>query len=278
MKEKTFISPNHRNDDLIYLYQWERQEIIRAITAGLSVLVIGKEGAGKTTLATTIIQEVRGFHNIAIANYRGALKTTLTKLAKELNIHTSMTTPKGRQKRLTVEELKKEIYLNSDRNTLIVIDDAERWPASLRYWLEELQEKGVVLLVLTIRDSKKDLFIRLFKIKLPKPSPEEIRELIEKEAYRSNVRLNSKDMPLLEQRANFNPMLAINAVHQFKCGQLEDLGKEPKYVDISPFVNGILTVLVVIRLSASGLSADSICTIGAMVVVLTIALRYFVLH
>ncbi len=246
------------------------REITTAIEAGKSVLLLGEAGSGKTTLAETLVTTISGL-KIAFVSYDGSVTGTLEAIADQLGIDT--TNEKGRP--LRGEALKEAIADGMDSNTLLICDNAHRWAASLRYWLEILHGKGVTLLLLAIEDLKRDIFIRLTRIELPRLSENEIREIMIREAVTINLSINPSKISYLQAIAGSNPMLAKQVIQEAKLGRhFEEGGKGSSYINVAPFVNGILTLLGVIRFLGLGLGDRSLYIFGGIAMILAIAFRY----
>ena len=251
------------------LYAKQLTEIKIAIHAGRSVLVIGEMGSGKTTLAKRLLGEISGL-NTAIASYDGSSKQALIDIAEGLEIPT--TNAKG--KNLTSDALKEKILAESDERTLIVCDNVHRWPASLRYWLERLYAKGVILLFLSMVNVRKDIFLRVIKIKLPKPTEAEIRDIMITEAILLGYDMTMQKLSHLQQFAGSNPLLAKKVVGEAQCGRYEQDGEHIKYINVAPMVNTLIVIVAMIKLAGAGVDDKTLCVIAALMVMLMISGRY----
>jgi hypothetical protein len=82
-------------------------------------------------------------------------------------IGVDLLTDDEKPKRKTATQLKADLLERFTCNqTLLIADDAHRWSASLRYWLEDVwREKGLMLL-LAWEPSPKDIFAKLPIVKL----------------------------------------------------------------------------------------------------------------
>ena len=251
------------------LYAKQLTEIKIAIHAGRSVLVIGEMGSGKTTLARRLLGEISGL-NTAIASYDGSSKQALIDIAEGLEIPT--TNAKG--KILTSDALKEKILAESDERTLIVCDNVHRWPASLRYWLERLYAKGVILLFLSMVNVRKDIFLRVIKIKLPKPTEAEIRDIMITEAILLGYDMTMQKLSHLQQFAGSNPLLAKKVVGEAQCGRYEQDGEHTRYINVAPMVNTLIVIVAMVKLAAAGVDDTTLCVIGGLMVMLMISGRY----
>jgi len=251
------------------LYAKQLTEIKIAIHAGRSVLVIGEMGSGKTTLARRLLGEISGL-NTAIASYDGSSKQALIDIAEGLEIPT--TNAKG--KILTSDALKEKILAESDERTLIVCDNVHRWPASLRYWLERLYAKGVILLFLSMVNVRKDIFLRVIKIKLPKPTEAEIRDIMITEAILLGYDMTMQKLSHLQQFAGSNPLLAKKVVGEAQCGRYEQDGEHTRYINVAPMVNTLIVIVAMVKLAAAGVDDTTLYVIGGLMVMLMISGRY----
>lgn len=251
------------------LYAKQLTEIKIAIHAGRSVLVIGEMGSGKTTLARRLLGEISGL-NTAIASYDGSSKQALIDIAEGLEIPT--TNAKG--KILTSDALKEKILAESDERTLIVCDNVHRWPASLRYWLERLYAKGVILLFLSMVNVRKDIFLRVIKIKLPKPTEAEIRDIMITEAILLGYDMTMQKLSHLQQFAGSNPLLAKKVVGEAQCGRYEQDGEHTRYINVAPMVNTLIVIVAMVKLAAAGFDDTTLYVIGGLMVMLMISGRY----
>jgi hypothetical protein len=233
-------------------------------------LLLGEAGSGKTILAERVLEAIDGL-NVAFVSYDGSVTGTLEAIADQLNIDT--TNEKGRP--LRGDALKEAIAQGMNSDTLLVCDNAHRWAASLRYWLEILHGKGVILLLLAIEDLKRDIFIRLTRIELSPLKEDEIREIMIREAVAVSLDISPSKISQLIAIAGNNPLLAKQVIQEAAIGRhFEEGGKSNAYINVAPFVNGILTLLGVIRFLGLGLGDRSLYIFGGVAMILAIGVRY----
>lgn len=245
--------------------------MVTAIESGKSVLLLGESGSGKTTLAKTLLGVIFGFKT-AFVSYDGSVTATLESIANQLQINT--TNEKGRP--LRGDALKESIASGMNDQTLLICDNAHRWAASLRYWLEILHGRGVVLLLLSIEDLKRDIFVRLTRIELSTLAEGQIREIMIAEANLISFDLTPSKLAYLQSIAASNPMLAKQVINEAALGRhFNDGAKGNAYINVAPFVNGILTLLGVIRFLGLGLGDRSLYIFGGIAMLLAMSLRYF---
>ncbi|MDV3002538.1 MAG: hypothetical protein N5P05_004193 (plasmid) [Chroococcopsis gigantea SAG 12.99] len=241
--------------------------MLAALEARRSFMLIAEAGSGKSTLIARVLESVTGYDKITIASYNGSVKQSLLSIAEQLGIAVNTNKP------INSDALKEEIIEGADRNTLIVCDNAHRWAASLRYWLEILNAKGVVLILVAIEDLKKDIFVGLMKIELGKLGEAEIRELMTRSAIAEGYSLSPGNLAYLQSLAGSNPMLAKKLIAEAKMGRHLD-GDHNQYINVAPFVNGILAGLGIIRFVGLGLDNLSLYIFGGIAMLLAISVRY----
>jgi hypothetical protein len=251
------------------LYAKELREIMVLIRGQKSVLVIGEAGSGKTTVAERLLERLNGF-KVAIASYEGSSRQTLMLIAEQLEIPIT----NAKDKPLNMDQMKGVITRGCNKKTFIVCDNCHRWPSSLRYWLEGLHAKGVILLVLAIEDVRRDIFLRLVKVHLSTPTEDQIREIMTKEAVLLSFSFSDGKLAYLQQLAGSNPMIAKGLVQEACLGRYAEEGQHNRYINVAPFVNAVLICFGTVRFLGIGLSDRSLYVLGGMIMLLTISLRY----
>lgn len=238
------------------------------VDSGRCVLVLGESGSGKTTVAKSVMERTQ-HKNCAIAHPNTA-KRLLQSLANQLGIPTKNENDKD----LSNEDLKDEIYANVNSDTLIVADNADRWSPTLRYWLDDLQKKGVRLILTAIEDPRKDIFLRAIKVELSAPIESQIREVMYREAIACGIELSPNKIARLQQLAGSNLMLAKKVIQEAALGLHQDAGEHTQYVDVSPFIGAALTGLGIVRFLGLGMGDRSLYVFGGIAMLLAISLRY----
>lgn len=256
------------------LREAEIQQVVSALLSKQSVLVLGEPGSGKSTLAQKVAKTIgEQSYQTAIANYSGSAKETLVAIAQQLDV--PIETQDEKPKPLTAEQLRKELLQNLPHpKTLLIIDDAHRFPASLRYWLEEVLRDGGLLLLLAYQPPAKDIFLKMPRIEMQPLKNDEIRSLMYQEALAHGMTLNPHQFAELQQRAGNNPGLAKRVVHEALLGIGEAQSTDHhQYIDGTPFLLASLTAIGIIRFVGLGLGDKSLYIIGGVATLAAIALK-----
>ncbi len=260
------------------LHQKETEIICNAIEMGESLLVVGEQGSGKSTVAQEVkTQSSALFKKIAIVSYQGSMKVFLGSIGQQLDIE--LTKPRLNAKGEEVgespmnnDEMKEELASNMKGN-LLIIDDAHHLPQSLKLWIELLHKGGNQLLLLSITDPAKGIFLRLGKIELPPPTELQIRDLMTREAIALNLSLSPSRLASLQRRAGKNLMLCKKVIRDEAMGISSGV-EHRDYVDISPFIMAALAGLGVVRFIGLGMGDRTLYIVGGIAVLLGISLKY----
>jgi hypothetical protein len=268
-----------RSSQIPPLHGAQIELISQAIKQGESLLIIGEQGSGKSTIANSVKASCQDVfkEEIAIVSYSGSIKPFLLSIGRQLKIE--LTKPKINSKGeevgetpMSVDEMKEEISSNLF-NKLLIIDDAHRLPTSLKLWIEEVHKEGNQLLLFSITDAAKGIFLRLGKVELPAPTELQIRDLMQREAIALNLSLSPSRLAALQRRAGKNLMLAKKVVRDESLGI--DSGVEHRdYVDISPFIMAGLSGLAVVRFIGLGLGDRTLYMVGGVAMAFGFMLKY----
>jgi len=254
--------------------QQEVDQVVTTLASGQGLLVLGEPGAGKSALAAEVGSRlVEQGYTVATATYNGAAKETLMAIADQVGV--DVMTEGDRPKQKTAQQLREDLAERLQRGKmLLVADDANRWSASLRYWLEELQRSGVLLLLLAFEPPRKDIFLKLPKLDLQPLREEEIRDLMQQEAQAQQVALSPSDLATLQTRAGNNPALARRLVKETALGiAAVETGEHYQYVDGTPFLLALLSVVGVVRFIGLGLGDKALYVLGGIATVLMVGVR-----
>lgn len=256
------------------LREAEIRQVASALLGKQSMLVLGEPGSGKTTLGGKVKDWLEGMgYTVAIGSYGGAAKQCLVEIAEQLGAPTM--TADEKPKAMNAVQLKDSLlkYLASPK-TLLIIDDAHRFPASLRYWLEDGLRKGGLLLLLAYQPPARDIFLKLPRIEMQPLKNDEIRSLMYQEAVAHGMMLNPSQFAELQQRAGNNPALAKRVVHEALLGIGEAQSTDHhQYIDGTPFLVAALTAIGIIRFVGLGLGDKSLYIIGGIAMIAAMVLR-----
>lgn len=245
---------------------------------GESLLVVGEQGSGKSTVAQEVkAQSSALFKRIAIVSYQGSMKVFLNEIGQQL--HIELTKPKLNSKGEEIgetpmnnDEMKEELASNMKGN-LLIIDDAHHLPQSLKLWLELLHKGGNQLLLFSISDPAKGIFLRLGKLELPPPTELQIRDIMTREAIALDLSLSPSRLASLQRRAGKNLMLCKKVIRDEAMGISSGV-EHRDYVDISPFIMAALAGLGVVRFIGLGMGDRTLYIVGGVAVLLGISLKY----
>ncbi|MCA6580481.1 MAG: ATP-binding protein [Pseudanabaena sp. M34BS1SP1A06MG] len=257
---------------------FRKSEIDRAIASletNQSLLIIGDEGTGKSAIADGVRT---AFHSrgwkVAIAEYSGSAKATLIEICEQLGC--DYEDHSGNKPRpFTADEMREEIKqaLNQS-HTLLICDNAHRYPVSMRYWLQDCIGDRALLLLLATTPPRKDLFLKMPRIAIQGMSSAEIREIMIEEAEEIGLKLPASKIAELEQRCGGNPFLARRVVRELSLdlGENEE-GDRIDYIDGTPFLIAALSMIGVVRLIGLGLGDRSMYIIGGIATISAISIR-----
>ncbi|MFM7885675.1 MAG: ATP-binding protein, partial [Pseudanabaena sp.] len=181
----------------------------------------------------------------------------------------------NKPKPYTADQLRENIKdaLSQDR-TLLICDNAHRYPNSIRYWLQDCLVDRALLLLLAVQPPRKDLFLKMPRIAMQTMASQEIRAIMIEEAEEIGLKLPASKIAELEQRCGGNPFLARRVVRELSLdlGQ-DDEGDRVDYIDGTPFLIAGLSMLGVVRLIGLGLGDRSLYIIGGIATITAISIR-----
>ncbi|PSN17801.1 9-O-acetyl-N-acetylneuraminate esterase [filamentous cyanobacterium CCP5] len=254
----------------------EYQQMVSSLMQRQSLLVLGESGSGKSVLGSAIAQQFSSELKVATATYSGSSKQTLVGIAEALDVPIVEVTPKGRERPLTAEELRVEL-LDALKNAkaLLIVDDAHRFPSSLRYWLEEVLKAGGLMLLLADRPPAKDVFLKVPRLELESLTVDQIRTVMYEEATRQGMAINPSRFAELQQRAGGNPALAKRVIHEELMGLSDssEAGDHRQYIDGTPFLIAALTIVGIVKFIGIGMGDKALYIVGGVASLLAIALR-----
>jgi hypothetical protein len=214
-------------------------------------------------------------YEVAIASYLGSAKTTLIEVCDQLEIPVSIELDNGREKQMTLEELRVEVLKNlTSGKRILICDDAQRFPASLKYWLEVVLKGGGRLVLLADRPPASGIFLKVPRIEMEVLQSEVIRNFMVEEAKAHSITLNASQIAELENRCGGNPALAKRVVHEFVLGLSEANSTDHRrYVDGTPFLISAISIVGVVRFIGLGIGDRSLYVIGGIAMILSISIR-----
>ncbi len=267
-----------RSSQIPPLHQQQIELISQAIEQGESLLIIGEQGSGKSTVANSVKASCQDTFKggIAVVSYSGSIKPFLLSIGRQLKIE--LTKPKINSKGeevgetpMSVDEMKEEIGSNLF-NKLLIIDDAHRLPTSLKLWIEEVHKEGNQLLLFSITDPAKGIFLRLGKLELPQPTELQVRDIMQREAIALNLSLSPSRLAALQRRAGKNLMLCKKVIRDEAMGISSGI-EHRDYIDISPFIMAALAGLAIVRFIGLGLGDRSLYIVGAVSMAVGVMLK-----
>ncbi len=235
-----------------------------ALLANASLLVVGEAGAGKTFLAERVIEELldRGFPVAAPAI--GTVKQMLLEIAGDLGVDTE--TLEG--KPMTGQQLQEAIAEWLQGNVaFLVMDNAHRFPVSLRCWLEKLHLQGQPILLLATYPPARDIFLKLPRIELEALPERAIREIMEEEAVSLGLQVTQGKLADWQQRAIGNPMLAKRVVKEEYLGLEGNNYDHTQWIDGTPLLIAVLMCFMILRFLGLGFNNTSLYLIGGILTV-----------
>lgn len=250
----------------------EKRRIVAALLANSSLLVVSEPGGGKTFLAEVVIDDLlyQGF-SIAAPSI-GTVKQMLLEIAGDLSIDTE--TLEG--KTMTSQQLQEAIadWL-LDNLAFLILDNAHRFPVSLRCWLEKLHLQGQPILLLATFPPARDIFLKLPRIELEPLSDRSVREIMQDEAVTLGIELTIAQLAELQERTGGNPMLARRVVREEYLG-LDGQVDHVHWIDGTPFLVAALMCFVILRFLGLGFNSTSLYLLGGIITVAVGILRIMI--
>ncbi len=260
------------SDSIICYRSREKKRIAAALLANSSLLVIGEPGSGKTFLAQLITQEIRDQGFLVSSPGSGTAKQTFMAIADDLGIDTetiegkAMTTQQLQEALLSHLRSKNADFLLNN-TAFLILDDAHRFPVSIRCWLEKLHEQGQPMLLLATYPPARDIFIKLPRIELEPLPNHAIREIMADEAINLGIELKPGQMADLQQRTGGNPMLARRVVREEYLGLDGHALDHTQWIDGTPFLIAALMCFMIMRFLGLGFNNTSLYLLGGIMTV-----------
>jgi GTPase SAR1 family protein len=246
-----------------------------------SILILADDGGGKTTFANNVAKDLRSRGAVvAIADYGGSAKKTFTEISDQLGIQTFKLNSVNKKIPLTADQLRDDIesVMLVEPRPILICDNAHRYPLTVRYWLEEICNKGAVVFLLATKPPRKDIFLKMTHISLQPLATQDVRSLMLAEAKSLGVSLDNNKLATLQERTGGNPFLAKRVVQEEVMGINDQAGDHVKYIDGTPFLIGAISLVAILRFIGLGLGDKSLYIIGGIAMVLAISLRIVLLR
>lgn len=253
------------SSDLLPCYRSkEKKRITATLLANSGLLVVGEAGCGKTFLGEAVIQELIDQEFTLTAPKIGTVKQMLLAIARDLDVDAE--TLEG--KAMNTQQLQEAIADWLLNNTaFLILDDAHRFPTSLRCWLEKLHLQEQPMLLLATFPPARDIFFKLPRLELEALSEKDIREIMEDEAASLSLELTPGQLADLQQRAVGNPMLARRVVREEHLGLEGNNYDHTQWIDGTPLLIAVLMCFMVLRFLGLGFNNTSLYLLGGILTV-----------
>ena len=169
--QRSSLSIRHSSVSLPVYRSKEKKRIVAALLANSSLLVVSEPGAGKSFLAEAVKEELEAQNFLVAAPAIGTVKQVLLDIANALGVDAE--TLEG--KTMNTQQLQLAIAQFLEQQiAFLILDDAHRFPVSLRCWLEQLHAQGQSMLLLATYPPARDIFLKLPRIELEPLSDHEV--------------------------------------------------------------------------------------------------------
>jgi hypothetical protein len=222
-----------------------------------------------------VMEQLKASHTVGMTRYSGSAVELLRELCEQFGIDTTTTTAKGAEKKKIASELKAELLTELAKpDRLLIADDAHKWSATLKDWLQQVWRRGGLLLLLAWQPPATDIFTKLPIVRLELIQDSEIRELMQSEAKAQGVTLSIAELASLQGKAGNNPAIAKRVIREAALGISDGKSAEHhQYVDGTPFLIIALMAVGVVRMIGLGLGDKSIYVMGGILTIGTLMLR-----
>ncbi|NJO85315.1 MAG: ATP-binding protein [Synechococcaceae cyanobacterium RM1_1_27] len=248
----------------------ETTHALDALKKSQSLLIMGEEGSGKSVIGSAVADQLRGDDwHVAVADYGGSTKRTLTEIADQLGVMIEDENGKPLTADILRAEIKEEL---KRKNSTLICDNAHRYPASLRFWIEDLMMIVPVLLLAT-RPPRRDIFLKVPRLALQPLSSIEVRSIMLDEASALGLQVQVTELAALEERCGGNPYLAKRVIRESVLEVKQAEGDRVDYIDGTPFLVAALSMVGVVRLMGLGLGDKSLYIMGGLATIFAIIAR-----
>ncbi len=239
------------------------------IREGHSVLVLGETGSGVEDLAQVVRDRAEGEFSCALERYKGSTKTFFKGVAEQLEIETQ--NEKGRD--LTVDALKESLLEAACEDWLLVLPEAKRLPASVRFWLEDAIASGVRVVAFSPVNPRRDVFLDMLEVELELPTDAYIRVVMASEAQRLGLHIDQARIAELQPLAGRNPMIARKVIRREKLGMKQDKVEHTQGIVIMPILVAALFSFAVVRFVGLGTGNKGLYITGGVALTVGMALK-----
>jgi hypothetical protein len=171
-------------------------------------------------------------------------------------------------KTMNTQQLQSAISLFLEQQiAFLILDDAHRFPVSLRCWLEQLYSQGQPMLLLATYPPARDIFLKLPRIELEPLGDRLIREIMEDEAELLSISLTPGQLADLQQRTGGNPMLARRTVREEYLGLDGNAPDHRQWIDGTPLLIAALMCFMILRFLGLGFNNTSLYLLGGILTV-----------
>ncbi|MFK0730435.1 MAG: hypothetical protein ACIWVG_04570 [Gloeotrichia echinulata HAB0833] len=211
----------------------------------------------------------------AIATYKGSGKKFFQQIAEQLDIPTEVESEDGKIKNLTLDQLKEEIAVNCNPDTLLIFPEAKRLTTGIRYWLEDLMSNGVRVCAFAVVNPKRDIFLEMLEVEIELPSDRVVREAMQDEAARLNLNISPSRLAALQPLAGRSPKLARQTIRREALGMNPDkITQHSQYLDITPIMMAALALLGVLKFWGMASGDRTLYIIGGCAIMVGLCFRY----
>ncbi|MEM8637966.1 MAG: hypothetical protein AAGG51_03980 [Cyanobacteria bacterium P01_G01_bin.54] len=201
----------------------------------------------------------------ATVDYQGSTKKWLFDIADQWHIADQI-------EKQTAENLKHEIPQLIPTGALLILPNAKRLPASLRYWLDYHRDIFRICAFEVCDLPEKDLWLHILRYELPPPTEREIRAEIDKVARKGGVELSRSRLAELASQAGRSPVLATKLARAELAGMPQTVS-HAQYLDISPAVMAALFGFAILRFVGMGTGNKPLYILGGVCLTVAMAIK-----
>lgn len=241
----------------------ELKRVTDALLSCESLLVIGEPGIGKSYFSERLEENLVKGDYPHVSLTLGTQKQIIDTVIRKIGIDSE-----------TIEGKKKGIYLMMEdvvnycktNQTIFIVDDAHRFPPSIRLWLERIMIESLSpILLLATYPPARDIFLKLPRIELSPLPDKAIREIMKEKATALSITFNNAELSKLQSSCGGNPMLAGRVIKEHYLGIKSQGLDHTQWIDGTPYLMACLMLLVIIRFIGLGLNNTSLYLLGGVI-------------